>query len=90
MRNSFRPRMAGLHSLSVVLLFLCTSAVLQNDLRLHFGIGSHERFDKAEIIWPSGMVETLGNLEADRFYVVREGAGVVSTKPSEAGKTTRH
>jgi hypothetical protein len=47
------------------------------------------RLDKAEINWPSGKVETLGNLEADRFYVVREGLGVVSSRPAEAGKTTR-
>ncbi len=61
----------------------------QNDLRLHFGLGSHGRLDKAEIIWPGGKVETLTNLAADRFYIVREGLGVVSSKPSVAGKITR-
>jgi len=34
-------------------------------------------------------VETLGNLDANRFYVVREGSGVVSSKPVEADKATR-
>jgi hypothetical protein len=65
------------------------SYLSQSDLRLHFGLGSHARLDKAEVIWPSGKVETLGNLEANRFYVVREGSGVVSYKPAEADKAKR-
>lgn len=64
------------------------SYLSQNDLRIHFGLGSHEQLDKAEIIWPNGNVETLTNLTADMFYVVREGAGVVSSKPAGAGKYT--
>ena len=52
----------------------------------HFGLGDHERLDKAEILWPDGKVEILTNLAADRFYSVREGAGVVSSLPPEAGK----
>jgi hypothetical protein len=59
------------------------SYLSQNDLRLHFGLGSHERLDRAEILWPNGKKEMLANLAADRFYVVREGEGVVSSKPAE-------
>ena len=59
------------------------SYLSQNDLRLHFGLGGHERVDQAEVMWPDGKKETLTNLAADRFYVVREGAGVVSNKPPE-------
>ncbi len=55
------------------------SYLSQNDLRIHFGLGSHERVDKAEIFWPDGKVEILTNLAAERFYIIREGAGVVST-----------
>jgi hypothetical protein len=55
----------------------------QHDLRLHFGLGSHERLDQVEVLWPNGKKETLTNLAADRFYVVREGQGVVSSKPWE-------
>jgi hypothetical protein len=65
------------------------SYLSQSDLRLHFGLGSHARLDKAEVIWPNGKVEALGNLEANRFYVVREGSGVVSSKPAEPDKATR-
>ncbi len=62
------------------------SYLSQNDLRLHFGLGSHERLDRAEIVWPNGKTETLTNLAVDRFYVVREGEGVVSNKPAERVK----
>lgn len=39
-----------------------------NDLRVHFGLGTHERADRAEILWPSGKTETLTNLPADLFF----------------------
>jgi enediyne biosynthesis protein E4 len=53
------------------------SYLSQNDLRIHFGLGNHEKMDKLEIFWPSGKIETLTNLVADRFYNVKEGEGVV-------------
>ncbi len=60
------------------------SYLSQSDLRIHFGLGSHERLDKAQVIWPDGKVETLTNLAADHFYIVREGAGVTSSKSPDA------
>jgi hypothetical protein len=65
------------------------SYLSQNDLRIHFGLGKHERVDKAVVFWPDGGVETLTHLSADRFYAVREGAGVVSSKPPEAAIAER-
>ena len=53
------------------------SYLSQSDLRLHFGLAGHQRLDSAEILWPDGKREILSGLTADRFYVVREGAGVV-------------
>jgi hypothetical protein len=53
------------------------SYMSQNDLRLHFGLGSHPVADKVEVHWPSGITETLSNLAADRFYCIQEGEGVV-------------
>jgi hypothetical protein len=53
------------------------SYLSQNDLRLHFGLGSHGTLDRAEILWPNGAKETLTNLAADRLYTVRKGQGVV-------------
>ena len=63
------------------------SYLSQSDHRIHFGLGGHARLDKAEVLWPDGKVETLTNLAADRFYQVREGAGVVFSSPPATGKT---
>ena len=55
-----------------------SSYLSQNDLRLHFGLGTHAKADTVEITWPSGKKETLKDLTADHFYSVLEGQGVVS------------
>ena len=52
--------------------------ISQSDLRLHFGLGSAAKADKIVIRWPSGLVETLKDLAANKYYVVREGSGVDS------------
>jgi hypothetical protein len=59
------------------------SYLSQSDLRIHFGLGVHDRLDQAEILWPDGKKETLTNLAVDRFYMVREGQGIVSTRRPE-------
>jgi hypothetical protein len=64
------------------------SYLSQSDLRLHFGLADHERVDAATILWPDGTTETLKNLAADRFYTVRQGAGVVGS--AAPGSTTAH
>jgi enediyne biosynthesis protein E4 len=56
----------------------------QHDLRIHFGLGSHDRVDRAEIPWPNGNKESLTNLAEERFYLVQEGPGISFDKPSEA------
>lgn len=53
------------------------SYLSQNDLRVHFGLGSATKIDSLEIRWPSGKVETVTNLDADKFYSVLEGQGIV-------------
>jgi hypothetical protein len=50
--------------------------ISQSDLRLHFGLGHATKAEKFVIRWPSGLVETLKDLPANQFYVVREGSGV--------------
>ncbi len=54
------------------------SYLSQNDLRVHFGLAGAKKIDSLEIRWPSGRVEHIGSLDADRFYAVLEGSGVVS------------
>jgi enediyne biosynthesis protein E4 len=51
------------------------SYISQNDLRIHFGLGAaHEAV--IEVRWPSGSVEKLSALAANKVYVVTEGSGV--------------
>jgi hypothetical protein len=54
--------------------------ISQSDLRLHFGLGKSVRAQKVVIRWPSGLVETLSDLPANQYYVVREGSGVDKSK----------
>ena len=53
------------------------SYLSQNDLRVHFGLGSADKIDSVEVHWPSGQVDTMSNLRSNQFYSVLEGAGVV-------------
>src|SRR6266436_2745206 len=41
------------------------SYLSQNDLRLHFGLGTAKKMESVEIRWPNGAVETLQNVAAD-------------------------
>jgi hypothetical protein len=42
-----------------------------SDKRLHFGLGTAEKA-KVEIVWPSGIHQTLDEVHADQFLEVRE------------------
>jgi enediyne biosynthesis protein E4 len=61
------------------------SYLSQNDLRIHLGLGQHDHVDKLEVFWPGGKTEILTNLAADRFYLLKEGTGIVSSKVAETG-----
>jgi hypothetical protein len=52
--------------------------ISQSDLRVHFGLGKAAKATRVIIRWPNGFVETLNDLPANRFYIVREGSGVDS------------
>jgi hypothetical protein len=51
------------------------SYISQGDLRLHFGLGQAETAD-LEIRWPSGLVEKLSGVAANRIYTAVEGKGL--------------
>jgi enediyne biosynthesis protein E4 len=53
------------------------SYLSQNDLRVHFGLGSATKIDSVEIRWPSGKTDSLHDLAGDKFYAVLEGRGIV-------------
>lgn len=52
------------------------SYLSHNDMRVHFGLGHDQRVERVVVRWPSGHVETIAALAADRFYDVVEGAGI--------------
>jgi len=52
----------------------------QNDLRVHFGVGSADTVELLEIRWPSGQLDTLKNLKTNRVYYVTEGQGITRTE----------
>jgi hypothetical protein len=54
------------------------SYLSQNDLRVHFGLGTAQKIDSVEIRWPSGAIDNLPAMAVDQFYAVLEGQGIVS------------
>jgi hypothetical protein len=56
------------------------SYLSQSDLRVHFGLGTATKIDSIEIRWPSGTIDAMKNLDADKFYPVLEGKGIVSAE----------
>jgi hypothetical protein len=54
-----------------------SSYVSQNDLRLHFGLGSAKVVDLVEVRWPLGLVESFKNVDANQMLVLQEGHGIL-------------
>lgn len=54
------------------------SYLSQNDLRLHFGLGSDAAMSKVVVSWPSGQVDTLTDVSGDFIYTITEGKGITS------------
>lgn len=55
-----------------------SSYLAQNDLRIHFGMGRSTRADRLEILWPSGVVDVMLDINANQIITVQEGAGAVN------------
>jgi hypothetical protein len=53
------------------------SYLSQNDLRLHFGLGTATKADLIEIRWPSGKTDVLKDVSADKFYTYTQGKSIV-------------
>jgi enediyne biosynthesis protein E4 len=56
------------------------SYMSQNDLRLHFGLEKRAKIDLIEIRWPSGVVDKITNVNANKFLTAKEGQGLVEQK----------
>ena len=52
-----------------------SSYISNNDMRLHFGLGSSAVIGRIEVRWPNGDTETFPGGAADRFITLLEGRG---------------
>lgn len=56
-----------------------SSYLSQNDLRLHFGVGTAAIIDRLEVRWLSGKTESFTGLPVNRLYYLEEGRGIART-----------
>ncbi|MGB8323328.1 MAG: CRTAC1 family protein [Candidatus Acidiferrum sp.] len=52
-----------------------SSYISQNDLRVHFGLGTAAKLDAVQVRWPSGLVERFDNLAVNTIHTIKEGSG---------------
>ncbi|MBU5265963.1 MULTISPECIES: CRTAC1 family protein [Virgibacillus] len=48
----------------------------QSDPRIHFGTDSNEVIKEIKIVWPSGRVQSLENVETNQFLSIKEDASI--------------
>jgi hypothetical protein len=51
------------------------SYISQNDLRVHFGLGSAARVERLEVRWPNGLEEEWRGPAVDHIVTLKEGSG---------------
>jgi hypothetical protein len=56
----------------VAMVSTAGSYLSSNDKRVHFGLGADRKVRLIEIHWPSGVVQKLENIDADRILTVKE------------------
>jgi hypothetical protein len=49
----------------------------QSDFALHFGVGTADRVESMQVMWPSGLKEEFRDVAANRILHTREGSGLV-------------
>ncbi len=47
----------------------------QYGMRIHFGLGKHDRVDRIEVHWIGGGVDVLENVSVDQLLTITEGSG---------------
>ncbi|HTJ88528.1 MAG TPA: CRTAC1 family protein [Terriglobales bacterium] len=52
-----------------------SSYISNDDMRLHFGLGSSAEVSRIEIRWPNGNSEVFSGVKTDRFVTLTEGQG---------------
>jgi hypothetical protein len=56
------------------------SYISQSDLRLHFGLEKKTKIDLIEVRWPSGTVDKITNINANKILTIKEGQGLISQR----------
>ena len=49
-----------------------TGYLSQNDSRIHFGLSKNDSIERIEIKWPSGKLQILENIKANKILTVEE------------------
>jgi hypothetical protein len=52
-----------------------SSYISNNDMRVHFGLGSAAKIDWVEVRWVSGLTERFEGVTVDSFHTLKEGSG---------------
>jgi enediyne biosynthesis protein E4 len=60
-----------------------SSYISQNDLRVHFGLGSAAKLDLVQVRWPSGVMERFEDLSVDGIRTLKEGSGTAIVAPTK-------
>jgi hypothetical protein len=65
------------------------SYLSQSDLRLHFGLEKQSKINLVEVHWPSGIVDRVTNVDANKIITVKEGQGMVDQKAFKIEQPSR-
>ena len=52
----------------------------QNMLNAFFGLGTTTLIDSLKIVWPSGLIDRYGHIQANQFITAVEGQGITNTQ----------
>ena len=52
----------------------------QSDTALTFGLGENHRAQSIEVVWPSGQVDRVGPVVANRVAFIEEGRGLLASR----------
>ena len=58
-----------------------SSYLSSSELVLTFGIAQATKADAIEVYWPSGAVDKVSAIDADKVLTIKEGSGIVAQKP---------
>ena len=55
-----------------------SSYVSNNDMRVHFGLGTATKIDSVAVRWPNGRLETFDDLSVNVIHILKEGSGTAA------------